>query len=282
MASKPMRCACGRLLGPGARGPATAAPETAAPSSGSLLDGAFDDLQPSQKAPPPLPTEDSSFGSFLDEALAGPLPAAEGPVNPFQSPGTTLPSPPQAPRYSTSPVFTEETYRPSRGAPGPVSRAIVGGFMTFIGGIGLIANVFFFAVSARALFASSSATASPIPGVSVGLIKFDTLLSLVLSVVALVAACFYLLGGVGILRGLAAGAEKGATASAMVLSVVAIRVVWAIIFIIVVVQKAGVPSSKAGAAIGGAIVGAMFVGLILSVMPAALFFWCTKYGPRMK
>ena len=91
------------------------------------------------------------------------------------------------------------------------------------------------------------------------------------------AAFMYLSGGIGILRGESEGAEKGFAASTMVLTMVGIELVWSIILAIAVAQRTGTPSEKLGGIIGATI----FFAFLRSIMPAALLFWCSKYGPRL-
>ena len=278
MAAKAMKCTCGELLRPAGQGPAAPA-RPAAPSSGSLFDAAFDELPPAAAAPPNDPTA-GSLGSLLDEALEEPFPAAD-------TPGALPPraAPPRArraagPRRSASPFGGEPAPRRRRGTPGMVSRVIVGGFMTFSGAVGAMVVLGIVALVAIGLLFGGSQIAGALGQATReggALFWISALIYVALVAMTGFAAFMYLSGGIGILRGESEGAEKGFAASTMVLTMVGIELVWSIILAIAVAQRTGTPSEKLGGIIGATI----FFAFLRSIMPAALLFWCSKYGPRL-
>jgi len=271
MASRTMQCTCGELLRP--PGQAPAAPPV--PSSASL----FDDLGPPAAAPPIDPAV-GSLGSLLDEALEEPRPAAGAPgaLPPRSMPSRARPA--AAPGRSASPFGGEPSgYRP-RGTPGMVSRVLVGGFMTFVGAVGAIVVLgIVVLVAVGLLFGGSQIAGALAQATKEGgaLFWISALIYFGLLVMTGFAASFYLTGGIGILRGESEGAEKGVAASTMVLTMAGIDLVWSIILAIVVAQRTGASSEKLGGVIGATI----FFTLLRSIMPAALLFWCSKYGPRL-
>ena len=277
MATKAMKCTCGELLRP--PGQAAAAPaQPAAPSSGSLFDAAFDELGPA--AAPPADPAVGSLGSLLDEALEEPFPGADTPgaLPPRSAPPRARPA--AAPRRSASP-FGGEPSRSRRGrTPGMVSRVIIGGFMTFSGAVGAMVVLGILVLVAMGLLFGGSQVADALGQASReggAFFWLQTLVQLGVLVMAGFAAFFYLSGGIGILRGEADGAEKGVAASTMSLAIVGISSLWAIISVIVTANKAEAPSAM----VAGAITAVLFFAVLQSVFPAALLFWCSKYGPRL-
>ncbi|HUT89537.1 MAG TPA: GYF domain-containing protein [Thermoguttaceae bacterium] len=277
MATKAMKCTCGALLRPAAQGPAAPA-QRAAPSSGSLLDAAFDELRPAGAAPPDPAA--SSLGSFLDEALDEPLPASgtPGALPPPSAPPRAKPAP--VPRRAASP-FGREPSRPRRGrAPGMVSRVIVGGFMTFVGAVGAMLFLAMIAVMVMALLFRGSQLAGVVSQASSqggAFFWLEILIRLAVFVMVGFASFYYVAGGIGILRGEADGAERGVAATTMSLTIVGITTVWAILSVLAMANKTEAPSAK----VAGAITAVLFFAFFQSVIPAALLFWCSKYGPRL-
>jgi len=260
MATRAMQCTCGELLRP---------PGQAAPSSGGLFDDAFDEPRPA--AAPSADPAVGSLGGLLDEAL-------EEPFSGTDTPGALPPR--AAPRRSARP-FGGEPPRSHRGrTPGMVSRVIVGGFMTFSGAVGAMVVLGIVVLVAMGLLFGGSQVADALGQASReggAFFWLQTLVQLGVLVMAGFAAFFYLSGGIGILRGEADGAEKGVAASTMSLAIVGISSLWAIISVIVTANKAEAPSAM----VAGAITAVLFFAVLQSVFPAALLFWCSKYGPRL-
>lgn len=269
MATKAMKCTCGELLRPPAQSPA----QPAAPSSGGLFDGPCDELIPVD-TPAPAPSG-AYLGSPLDDALDEPHPQVG-------APGALPPRARKAAvsRHGVGPFGGEPSAHRRRGRPGMVSRVIVGGFMTFSGAVGAIIVLGIVVLVAIGLLFGSSQIAGALgQATREGGALFWISAFIYVGLVAMTgfAAYMYLSGGIGILRGESEGAEKGVAASTMILTAVGIDLVWSIILAVVVAQRAGTPSEKLGAIIGATV----FIAFVRSIMPAALLFWCSKYGPRL-
>jgi hypothetical protein len=160
------------------------------------------------------------------------------------------------------------------------SRVIVGGFMTFIGGLGVVGFLALLVLVGVGLALGGSQIRTIFTGMSreMGpIVWFGLLVRLGMLIVAAFSCFLYLSGGIGILRGESAGAEKGATASGMSLGIVGVGFLYSIIIVLVAAHRGGAPSP----AVIGAIIGVSFVSVLQCIIPGALLFWCNKYGPRL-
>jgi hypothetical protein len=236
---------------------------------------------PAAPAPPAAPVEQPlapSMSSFLDEALSEPLPTAVGPIPPAQRPATPASRPAISPRYDTRPVFGGDYDRPRRGnPPSGLSRALIGGFMTFVGGVGVVGFFCFCLLMLAALSGMASGLLGKLPVGSAVILNVVICVLLVIGIAALFGSYCYLSGGIGILQGKVEGADKGATGSGIFLAMAGIQFCLAFILVMIASGSGNAPPEAAGAALGEATVKA----ILQSIIPAAILWWCKTVGQRL-
>ncbi|NQT12289.1 MAG: DUF4339 domain-containing protein, partial [Planctomycetes bacterium] len=253
----------------------TPAKPTPRPAPEPLPDSALEPL-PSSPAAGPSPV--GGMADLLDEAFSAPLPAAAGPT--LRAPPVRKPArkPTRKPRHVASSSFGADLDRPRRGrAPGMASRILIGGFMAFIGGVGVVVGGIVILVFGLALVGAGRGGLSTLPAATAARGIFVLLVLLAMSVVSLVASYYYLSGGIGILQGKSAGADKGATASTIDITLS----ISAVLFQGVLAAMASSQGAEQAAAAGAAMGFTLVLASVRCVIAGALLWWCKTIGQNL-
>ena len=157
-----------------------------------------------------------------------------------------------------------------------LSRILIGGFMTFIGGVGVVVWGLLILVFGLGLVGAGAGglAALPIASAVTGVVAM--LFALAVGVIALIASYYYLSGGIGVMQGKSAGADKGALASSIVITLEVLGVLVQFGF------TAAASGQEGGqAAAQGALVLTIVLASIRCLISGALLWWCKTAGQNL-